>query len=118
MISIIDDDSFAREATGDLLESLGYPVSTFSSAEHFLQSGRLKETACLITDVQMPGLTGLDLQQILRADGNDTPIIFMTGADEEPSRKRAIEDGAVGFLNKPFDEQSLIRCLASALHDL
>src|SRR5438552_13805833 len=118
MISIIDDDCFAREATGDLVQSLGYSVDTFASAEQFLRSGRAHDTACVISDVKMPGISGLDLQRLLRSDGNRTPIIFMSGSDEETSRKRAIENGAVGFLNKPFDEQSLMRCLARALKDL
>ena len=117
MISIIDDDCFAREATGDLIQSLGYTVDTFPSAEQFLRSGRANDTSCVITDVEMPGLSGLDLQQLLRADGNQTPIIFMSGSDEESSRRRAFKHGAVGFLSKPFDEKSLVECLARAFNE-
>ena len=116
MISIIDDDHFARGAIGDLVQSLGYEVSTFESAERFLESGRLAETSCLITDLHMPGLDGLELQSRLVADGDCTPVIFVTAFPEEKFRERAISAGAVGFLSKPFDESSLIHCLETALN--
>src|SRR5215468_701309 len=112
-ISIIDDDQFAREATGDLVQSLGYEVLTFESAEGFLESGRLAETSCLITDLHMPGLSGLDLQSRLIAEGQRIPVIFVT--PEERFRRRAMNAGAVGFLSKPFDEESLISSLETAL---
>jgi len=115
MISIIDDDHFARDAIGDLVQSLGYDVATFESAERFLESGRLAETSCLITDLHMPGLDGLELQSRLVADGDCTPVIFVTAFPEEKFRERAISAGAVGFLSKPFDESSLIHCLETAL---
>jgi FixJ family two-component response regulator len=115
MISIVDDDFFVREATRDLVQSLGYRAFTFSTAEQFLKSGRVDETECLITDLQMPGLSGLALQKLLRADGYETPIIFITGSTEERSRRRALDAGAVEVLSKPFDEKSLIRCLKRAL---
>ena len=115
MISIVDDDCFVREATGDLVQSLGYNVLTFPSAEHFLESGRVEDTACLITDLQMPGLSGLDLQSHLRAEGHRTPVIFITAFPEERFRERALCAGAVGFLSKPFDDKSLINCLEIAL---
>ena len=105
-ISIIDDDQVVREATGDLVQSLGYEVATFESAERFLESGRLAETSCLITDLQMPGLSGLDLQSRLIAEGQRIPVL---------SQKRDSDAGAVGFLSKPFDEESLIRSLETAL---
>src|SRR5213080_851089 len=108
MIAIVDDQHFARESLRDLLESLGYAVSTFDSAEQFLESGRLAETSCLISDVQMPGLSGLELQSQLAADGHHIPVIFMTGFPEQRFRIRARSAGAVGFLSKPFDEGSLI----------
>jgi FixJ family two-component response regulator len=115
MISIIDDDRFARDAIGDLVQSLGYEVETFESAERFLESGRLAETSCLITDLHMPGLDGLGLQSRLVADGDCTPVIFVTAFPEEKFPERAISARAVGFLSKPFDESSLIHCLETAL---
>ena len=114
-ISIIDDDQTVREATGDLVQSLGYDVVTFESAERFLESGRLAETSCLITDLHMPGLSGLELQSRLIAEGQRIPVIFVTAFPEERFRRRAMNAGAVGFLSKPFDEGSLIRSLETAL---
>ena len=116
MISIVDDDVFVGESIRTLVESLGYEVATFESAEKFLESGRVLQTSCLITDLQMPGLSGLDLQGRLIADGHCIPIIFVTGLSDEKFRVRAMSAGAVGFLSKPFDERLLISCLDSALN--
>ena len=113
--SIVDDDNFVRESLRDLIESLGYEVATFESAERFLESGRLAQTSCLITDLQMPGLSGLDLQSRIIAEGQRIPVIFITAFPEERFRRRAMNAGAVGFLSKPFDEESLIRYLETAL---
>ena len=118
MISIVDDDSFVREAVGDLVESLGYKAATFPSAEDFLESGYVGETTCLITDLQMPGLNGLDLQSQLMAEGHRMPVIFITAFPEEKVRKRALRAGAFAFLSKPFEENSLISCLKTALRGL
>jgi FixJ family two-component response regulator len=115
MISIVDDDAFARESLRDLIESLGYDVATFESADRFLEDACLAETSCLITDLQMPGLSGLDLQGRLIADGHCIPIIFVTGLPAEKFRVRAMSGGAVGFLSKPLDERLLISCLETAL---
>jgi FixJ family two-component response regulator len=115
LISVVDDDPIARSAIGDLIESLGYQVATVSSAERFLESANIGEVACLITDLQMPGMSGLDLQSRLRTDGYDTRVIFVTAYPEDRFRKRAMNAGAVGFLSKPFAEESLISCLRSAL---
>ena len=115
MISIVDDDAAVRETTQALVRSLGYNAMTFASAEEFLQSERVHDTSCLITDVQMPGLSGVDLQSLLLARGHHTPIIFVTAFPEEKIRARALEAGAVGFLSKPFDEERLIDCLNQAL---
>jgi len=115
MITIVDDDDFVRESLRDLLESLGYVVSTFKSAERLLESGRLAETSCLISEVKMPGLSGLDLQSRLLAEGRCIPVIFITAFPEEGFRIRARSAGAVGFLSKPLDEGSLISCLQTAL---
>jgi FixJ family two-component response regulator len=114
-ISIIDDDRIVREAIGDLVQSLGYEVVTYDCAEDFLGSGRLAETSCLITDVQMPGLDGLGLQRELLAHGHSPPTIFVTAFPDEKCRKRAMSAGAIGFLSKPFDEGALIECLEAAL---
>ena len=115
MISIVDDDAAGREATQVLVRSLGYRAITFASAEDFLQSESVHDTSCLITDVQMPGLSGVELQSLLLARGHRTPIIFITAFPEERIRARALEAGAVGFLSKPFDEERLIDCLNQAL---
>ena len=116
MISIVDDDDFVRESLRDLIESLGYDAATFESAERFLEAACLAETSCLITDLQMPGLSGLDLQGRLIAEGHRIPIIFVTGFPDEKFRARAMSAGAVGFLSKPLDESLLIGCLESALN--
>jgi FixJ family two-component response regulator len=97
------------------VRSLGYRAASFASAEEFLLSGELDETACLITDVQMPGVTGIELQQRLIAQGHLVPTIFITAFPEETSRRTAFAAGAVGFLDKPFSEESLVHCLETAL---
>lgn len=118
MISIVDDDKSVREAAKMLIRSLGYTTATFASAEEFLESGRLCDTACLITDVQMPGMSGVDLQSHLVTNGYRTPVIFVTAFPAENIRNRALDAGAFGFLSKPFSEESLIACLDKALaHD-
>jgi FixJ family two-component response regulator len=115
LISIVDDDTAARAGTRALVESLGYKAVSFSSAEHFLRSDMIGETACLITDLQMPGLNGLELQELLRSQGYRMPIVFITAYPNENHRIRALNGGAVGFLSKPFDEASLIDCLTVAI---
>ena len=115
VISIIDDDPSVREATDGLVRSLGYRSVTFASAEDFLQSDRIAETSCLITDVQMPGLSGVELQTALIARGSRMPIIFITAYPEERVRRSVLDAGAVGFLSKPFDEARLIEHLQAAL---
>jgi FixJ family two-component response regulator len=94
-------------------ESLGYKTVSFSSAEHFLASDAIAETTCLITDLQMPGLSGLELQETLRSQGHRTPVILITAYPNDRRRNRAIDGGAVGFLSKPFDEASLIGLAAA-----
>ena len=98
-----------EKSTRRLIRSLGYVAVAFASAEEFLQSDRVRDTSCLITDVQMPGMSGVDLQDRLIADDRHTPIIFMTAFPTEKLRARALEGGALGFLNKPFDEEQLDR---------
>jgi len=87
----------------------------FVSAAHFLESGLIAETTCLITDLQMPGLNGLELQEALRSQGYQTPVILITAYPNEKHRKRALDNGAVGFLSKPFDHRSLMECLTDAI---
>jgi FixJ family two-component response regulator len=115
LISIVDDDESVRESTKGLVRSLGYQAVTFASAEEFLQSDSVDSTACLITDVQMPGLSGIDLQRCLIAQGVRMPTIFITAFPEEETRARAMKAGALGYLGKPFSEASLLRCLDTAL---
>jgi FixJ family two-component response regulator len=114
VICIVDDDESVREATGNLVRSLGYIVATFNSAEEYLRSDRVHDTACLITDVMMPGMNGIELQKRLIADGRRTPIIFRTAHPEEQARRRALEAGALGFLSKPFDDDRLIHYIDQA----
>jgi len=115
LISIVDDDESMRESTEGLVRSLGYQVATFASAEEFLKSDLVDNTSCLIADVQMPGLSGVELQRCLIAQGVHMPTIFITAFPEEGTRLRAMTAGAVGYLGKPFSEESLVRCLESAL---
>jgi len=115
MISIIDDDEFMLDAVRNLVRSLGYSAAVFSSAEDYLRSDRLQDSACVITDLQMPGMSGADLQDRLIADGLRTPMIFMTAYFDETARKRVLNSGAFGFLSKPFDDECLIRCIDEAL---
>jgi len=114
MISIVDDDRYVREAANSLIRSLGYATATFASGEEFLESGCLSDTECLITDVQMPGMSGVDLQSRLIANGNRTPVILVTAHPDERLRERALRAGALGFLSKPIREESLIACLERA----
>lgn len=116
VISIIDDDPSVREATQSLIRSLGYDAQVFASAEEYLQSDNLTDSACLITDLHMPGMSGSDLQDRLIADGHRIPIIFVTAYYEDRIRDRVMDAGAFGFLRKPFNDESLIACLDRALH--
>ena len=115
MISIIDDNPSFRDATRMLVKSLGYPARAFASAEDFLQSDAINSAACLILDVNMPGLSGIELQSRLVAEGNVTPIIFVSAVANTTVQAAAIKAGAVGFLSKPFKAVSLIEYLDVAL---
>jgi FixJ family two-component response regulator len=115
LISIVDDDALARDGIRELVESLGYNAVTFKSAEDFLGSDWVAETTCLITDVQMPGLDGLELQETLQSQGRHMPVILITAYPNEKHWTRALDGGAVGFLSKPFNEESLIKCLTAAI---
>ena len=116
VISIVDDDGSVRAATRNLVRSLGYVVHTFASAEDFLRSPFLNETSCVITDVRMPEMSGLDLQaHLLAKGGRPFPFIFVTAFSVESDRDRALRAGATCFLSKPFDGETLIECLETAL---
>jgi FixJ family two-component response regulator len=115
VISIIDDDPSVRVATCNLLRSLGYAVHVFASAEAFLRSPEIGETSCIITDVRMPEMSGIEMQAALRDRGSAVPVIFITALPEASVRARALAGGASGFLTKPFDEGALIGCLEAAL---
>jgi len=111
MISIVDDDECAREAMEGLVRSLGYAVATYASAEDFLESDRVNETSCLITDLHLPGLSGMELHRRLLADGFAVPTILVTGLADETTRTQALAAGTVGFLSKPFGKKSFVDCL-------
>lgn len=115
VISVIDDDASIRAAADSLLRARGYTVGTFASAAEFLRSHQIDETSCVITDVRMPDMSGVELQTALRKQGRSTPFIFITAFPEESARLRALHDGAVCFLSKPFDAPTLIRCVEAAL---
>jgi len=115
LISIIDDDESVRRTTTLLIESFGFRAAAFESAEMFLRSGQRHDTSCLIVDVQMPGMNGLELQGHLAAEGCRIPIIFITAYDSNESRRRAMQAGAVAFLGKPFIDEQLLRTIRSAL---
>ncbi len=115
LISIVDDDESVRNAMSSLVRSLGFAACAFASAEEFLASPRLNDTSCLVVDVQMPGLSGLDLQSELATRDRRMPIILITAFPEERIRKRAEDAGAVGFFSKPVDSHALIECLDTAL---
>ena len=115
VISIVDDDESVREATKSLVRSLGYKAATFGSAEEFLGSTEMMATACLITDVQMPGLSGVELQDRLIADGRSLPTIFVSAFPDERVQRRVLGSGAIGYLHKPYEEDRLIECIDTAL---
>jgi FixJ family two-component response regulator len=115
LISIVDDDESVREATKGLMTSMGLSAQTFACAEDFLNSNRLKSTACLIADVQMPGMSGLDLYRQLLASGKSIPTILITAYPDDNVRMRALNAGVICYLIKPFNEEDLLGCLRSVL---
>ena len=114
-IAVIDDDASVRTATENLLSAHGYRVNTFASAEEFLRSVHLSASACVIADVQMSAMSGLDLLAHMRTLGHTAPFIFITAFPEESIRDRALKAGAICFLTKPFAGSGLIRCVEIAL---
>jgi FixJ family two-component response regulator len=115
LVVVVDDDDSIRSAVQDLLEAVGLPATGFASAEEFLSSGKQHETACLITDIRMPGMSGLDLQAQLNAERCRIPIIFITAHGDEKMRLQARREGAVEFLSKPFDNEVLLDGVRAAL---
>jgi FixJ family two-component response regulator len=115
LISVVDDDESVRRTTTLLIESFGFRAAAFESAETFLNSGHLHDTSCLIVDVQMPGMDGLQLQSHLAAAGCGIPIIFITAYESKDSRQRAMQAGATAFLGKPFSDEQLLQIIRSAL---
>ena len=115
LISIIDDDESMREAIKGLVKSLGYRVEAAASAQEFLSSPHVRRTSCLISDMQMPGMTGLELYQRLSTSGTPIPTILITAYPDDGVRERARSAGVIGYLSKPFDENDLLACIRSAL---
>ena len=115
MISIVDDDETAREGTMDLIKSMGFVAKAFPRAEDFLNSDHVHSTSCLISDMRMPGMTGLELYNRLVASGNIIPTILITAFPDERDRRRAYQAGVIGYLAKPFNDEDLLTCVRSAL---
>ncbi len=117
LVSVVDDDESVRESLPDLLSELGFAARAFSSAEEFLLSDRVEEARCLILDVAMPGMSGLDLQQELRFRGQEIPVIFITAQKDETIREQAFKQGAVNLLYKPFSDAALLDALNVAVQE-
>jgi FixJ family two-component response regulator len=117
LIAIVDDDDLMRGSLQGLLKAVGLPARTFVSAEEFLQSGQQNETACLIADIRMPGMSGLELQARLNAEHCKIPIIFITAHGDAKMRLQALRAGAVEFLAKPFDDEVLLGNVRAALNN-
>jgi FixJ family two-component response regulator len=114
-IAVVDDEESVRAAVANLLLSLGLEVAEFGSAEEFLASPACATAACLISDIQMPGMSGLDLQRHLAAAGNRIPVILMTAFPKDATRQQASADGAIGYLAKPFESRQLIELIDGVL---
>jgi FixJ family two-component response regulator len=114
VVGTVDDDRRVRDSVQSVLESAGYQAATFGSAEAFLESGAMPGVACIIADVRMPGMTGLELQRRVRRARPDLPVLFITAHDDDEVRHEAMRDGAVAFLVKPFDGGELLEHVARA----
>ena len=115
LISVVDDDDSVRESLRGLIRSVGFAAAVFASAEEFLNSDHLRNTDCLILDVRMPGMNGLELQRRLAASHMSIPVIFITAHGDEEVRSRALTGGAVDYLLKPFSEEALLNAINTAL---
>ena len=115
LISVVDDDECIRRTTTFLIESFDFRAAAFESAESFLESVQLHDTSCLLVDVQMPGMNGLQLQSKLAAAGYGIPIIFITAYDNKDTRQQAMQAGAAAFLGKPFNDEELLQAVRLAL---
>ncbi len=115
LITVVDHDKLVRTATRRLLQSLGFTVAAYPSAEAYLQSGLIAQTACLVLDVRMPEMTGLELQGFLAAAGLRTPIVFVSAFPSATTRAQALQAGAVDFLRKPANDMALLNAISAAL---
>jgi len=115
VISIVDDDESVRTALKSLIDSVGFRAEVFGSGEEFLKSPFVSQTDCLIADVRMPGMTGLELQERLHAAGSSVPIVFISAHDDKDARARGLRAGAIDFLQKPFSEESLLGAISAGL---
>jgi FixJ family two-component response regulator len=115
IVAAVDDDFRVRESLESLIESAGYEPAVFSSAEEFLQSGTLAAATCLITDVRMPAMDGIELQRRIRFERPELPVIFISAHDHAAIRQKVLDDGAVGFLCKPFNAAELLEVIQEAL---
>jgi Response regulator len=115
LIAVVDDDRSIQSALQDLLESVGLLSECYGSAEEFLVSDQLNQTACLVLDIRMPGMSGLDLQAKLKTEGRRIPIIFITARGDTQTETQAMKAGALGFLSKPFDDEVLLERVRAAL---
>jgi len=117
LVAIVDDDRSVQSALKDLMESAGLSARCFASAEEFLEAGQRHQTACLVADIRMPGMSGLELQAKLKAEGSRIPIIFITAHGDATMKMQAMTAGALEFLSKPFDDQVLLEKVRAALRD-
>jgi FixJ family two-component response regulator len=115
IVAGVDDDFRVRESIESLVESAGHAAVVFSSAEEFLRSGALAQTICLVTDLRMPGMDGIELQRRIRLDRPQLPVIFISAHGDDETRRRALNGGAIAFLSKPFDAAELLGAIQTAL---
>ncbi len=118
LLCVVDDDESVRESLPDLIKEFGFAARAFSSAEEFLSSGVVDETSCLILDIAMPGMGGLELREELKRRGREIPIIFITGQRDETVRARVLRQRVAGFLLKPFNDTDLLAAIKTALQGI
>ncbi len=118
LLCVVDDDESVRESLPDLIKEFGFAARAFSSAEEFLSSGAVDETSCLILDIAMPGMGGLELREELKRRGREIPIIFITGQRDETIRARVLKQRVAGFLLKPFNDTDLLAAIKTAMQGI